>query len=85
MALASGSFNFLPTRILYLPLKMPLLPLELEREILELTTRAAPDDRALRCRLMLIARRTRIWCEDLSLYCQASPRLTVMQDRADNT
>ncbi|KAJ7837296.1 hypothetical protein B0H13DRAFT_2105848 [Mycena leptocephala] len=39
---------------------MPLLPLELEREILELTTRAAPDDRALRCRLMLIARRTRI-------------------------
>jgi hypothetical protein len=46
---------------------MSHLPVELEREILELAARTAPDDQVLRCQLMLIARRTRIWCEDLSL------------------
>ncbi|KAJ7918498.1 hypothetical protein B0H13DRAFT_1607268 [Mycena leptocephala] len=40
---------------------MPLLPVELEREIL--AARTAPDDQVLRCQLMLIARRTRIWIE----------------------
>ncbi|KAJ7837293.1 hypothetical protein B0H13DRAFT_184107 [Mycena leptocephala] len=44
---------------------MSHLPAELEREILELAARTAPDDQALRCRLMLIVRRTRIWIEPI--------------------
>ncbi|KAJ6609052.1 hypothetical protein B0H10DRAFT_1884507 [Mycena sp. CBHHK59/15] len=40
---------------------MPDLPLEIEREIFEWTARSAPDDTALRTRLMLIAHRTRTW------------------------
>ncbi|KAJ7918497.1 hypothetical protein B0H13DRAFT_1607249 [Mycena leptocephala] len=44
---------------------MSYLPVELEREILELAARTAPDDQVLRCQLMLIARRTRIWIEPI--------------------